>query len=75
MIKEPRVGGQGPLVMSSHEDKKKKEYNINLLTPSGFFRYHQVEHSKILHGARFALSVLYGYQNRQRLLLYTSLND
>ena len=30
---------------------------------------------KILHGARFALSVLYGYQNRQRLLLYTSLTD
>ncbi len=25
--------------------------------------------------ARFALSVLYGYQNRQRLLLYTSLID
>ena len=30
---------------------------------------------KILHGARFALSVLYGYQNIQRLLLYTSLAD
>ena len=31
---------------------------INLLNPSGFFTYHQVEHLKILHGARFALSVL-----------------
>ena len=30
---------------------------------------------KILHGAPFALSVLYGYQNRQRLLLYTLLTD
>ena len=48
---------------------------LNLLKPSGFFTYHQVEHSKILHGARFALSVLCGYQNRQRLLLYTSLTD
>jgi len=28
---------------------------------------------KILHGARFALSVLYGSQNRQRHLLYTAL--
>jgi len=35
--------------------------------------YHQVLHSKILHVARFALSVLYGSQNKQRLLLYTSL--
>ena len=26
-----------------------------------------------VHGARFALSVLYGYQNRQRLFPYTSL--
>jgi hypothetical protein len=26
-------------------------------------------------GARFALSVLYGLQNRERLLLYTSLTD
>ena len=31
---------------------------FNLLKPSGFFTYHQVEHSKILHGVRFALSVL-----------------
>ena len=48
---------------------------FDLLKPSGFFTYHQVEHSKILHGARFALSVLYGYQNRQRLFPYTSLTD
>ena len=46
---------------------------MNLLKPSGFFTCHQVEHSKILHGARFVLSVLYGYQNRQQLLLYTTL--
>ena len=37
---------------------------INLLKPSGFFTYHKVEHSKIVHGARFALSVLCGYQKR-----------
>ena len=48
---------------------------FNLLTPSGFFTFHQVSHLKILHGARFDLSVLYGYQNRQRLLLYTALSD
>jgi len=29
----------------------------------------------MLHGARFALSVLYGSQNRQRFLLYTALRD
>jgi hypothetical protein len=48
---------------------------LTFLKPSGFVAYHQVEHSKILHGARFALSVLYGSQNRQRLLLYTTLPD
>ena len=50
-------------------------YTINLLKPSGLFPHHRVEHSKILHGARFALSVLYVYQNRQRLVLYTALTD
>ena len=50
-------------------------HSINLLTPSGYFTYHQVQHSKILHGTRFMLSVLYGYQNRQWPLLYTSLTD
>ena len=48
---------------------------INLLKPSGFSPYHQVENSKILHGARFVLSVLYLAENKQRLLLYTSLTD
>ena len=48
---------------------------LNLLKPSRFFTYHQTEHSKILHSARFALNVLYGYQNKQRLLLHTSLTD
>ena len=42
---------------------------LNHLKPRGFFTYHQVEHSKILHSFRFTLSVLYGSQNRQRLLL------
>jgi hypothetical protein len=48
---------------------------VNLLETSGLFTYSQVLYSKVLHGARFALSVLYGFQNRQRLLLYTSLTD
>ena len=48
---------------------------FNRLKPSGLVMYHKVEYSKILHGAHFALSVLYGYQNRQRLFPYTSLND
>jgi hypothetical protein len=49
--------------------------NGNLLQLSGFFTYHQLLHSKVLHGALFALTVLYGSQNRQRLLLYTALSD
>ena len=48
---------------------------VNLLKPSSSRTFHQLQHSKIPHGARFALSVLYGYQNRQRLLLYTALTD
>jgi hypothetical protein len=48
---------------------------FNLLKPSGFYTYQQVYHPNILHGARFALSALYGSQNRQRVLLYTSLTD
>jgi len=31
----------------------------NLLKSSGLLTYHRAEHSKILHGARFALSVFY----------------
>ena len=48
---------------------------VNLSKPSGFFTYHQAENSKILHGPRFAFSVLYGYQNRQWLFPYTSLTE
>jgi len=44
---------------------------INVLKSNGFFTYYQVQYSKILHGARFALCVLYGSLNRQRPLLYT----
>jgi len=47
--------------------------DVNLLKPGGFFTYRQILHSKILYGAPFALNVLYGSQNRQRLLLYISL--
>jgi hypothetical protein len=45
---------------------------FNHLKASGFFTYHQVKYSKILHGSRFALSVLYGSQKRE-LPLLTSL--
>ena len=55
--------------------KKRYLASLNLLKPSGFFTYHQVECSKILHGARFAFGVLCGYQNRQRIIPYTSLTD
>ena len=48
---------------------------INLLRPSGFYTYHPVKHSKLVHGGHFVLSVLYGSQNRQRLLLHTALTD
>jgi 7-keto-8-aminopelargonate synthetase-like enzyme len=48
---------------------------VKLLKPSDFFTYHQVCHSKILHGARLEFSVLCGFHNRQRLLLYTSLTE
>ena len=48
---------------------------FNLSKPSGFFTYHKVCLSKIVHGARFALCVLYGSQNRHRLLLCTLLTD
>ena len=47
------------------------QHTFNHLKPSGFFTYHQVKHSKILHGASFMLSVLYGSQNKQGLLLHT----
>jgi len=49
--------------------------DLNLLKSSGFLTCQQVENSKILHGARFAVSVFYGSKNRQRLSLCTSLTD
>jgi hypothetical protein len=55
--------------------RSKWEDNINLLKPVGFSMYHQVQNSKTLHGANFALSVLYSSQNTERTLLYTSLTD
>ena len=58
------------LLIPAHSEPK-----FNLLKSSGLFTYHRASHSKILHGARFALRVLYRSQNRQRLLLYKSLTD
>jgi hypothetical protein len=58
-----------------YTEEWKRSYILNLLKPSGFFTYRQVEHSKILHGTRIALSVLYGFQNRRRILFYTSLTN
>jgi hypothetical protein len=53
------------LILCEHHKGKShiKDHTFNLLKPSGFFTYHQLQHSKILHGSRFALSVLYGSQN------------
>jgi hypothetical protein len=33
---------------------------FNLLKPSGNFTYHQVQHSRILHGAHFAFMCFVG---------------
>jgi hypothetical protein len=45
-------------------------FHVNLLHPSGFFLYIPPGLTfKILHGARFALSVLFGPLNRHRPLL------
>jgi hypothetical protein len=63
------------LISDPSSAAKTRLLSFNLLKPSGFFTYRQVWHSEILNGARFALSVLYGSQNRQRPLLYTSLTD
>jgi 1,4-alpha-glucan branching enzyme len=57
----------------NHRKKTEQSY-FNHSKPSGFFTYHKTKHSKILHGARFVFSVLYGSQNRERPLLYTLLN-
>jgi hypothetical protein len=46
---------------------------FNFEKPGGFFTYRQVLTYKNLPGARLALSVLGGSENRQRFLLYTSL--
>jgi len=55
-----------------------KRCAVHVLTFQGLavsLRTTRFTHSKILHGVRFMLSVLYGYQNRERPLLYTSLTD
>jgi hypothetical protein len=52
---------------------------INLLKPSSYFMYHQVQHSKILHGAHFAFmcfvqiseqTATFALYNINRLVLY-----
>jgi len=50
---------------------REEDTSNNFLRPSGFFTYH----STILHGGHIVLSVFYGSQNRQRLLLYTTQID
>jgi hypothetical protein len=51
------------------------EIKLNLLKPSGYFTYHPVSYSKILHGALVAFCVLYGPPNKQKRLSCTSLTD
>ena len=49
---------------------------INHLKPSGYYMYHQVEYSKIIHCIHTVyLCVFYGSQNKQRLFPYTALTD
>ena len=44
------------------------------LKPCGYFKYHRVQHSKVLRSDQTVyLSVLYVSQNKQRLFPYTAL--
>jgi len=54
---EPSNGVPFPKAPTSPTRYAQLAATINLLKPNGFFTYHQVQYSKILHGARFALSV------------------
>jgi len=53
--------------LNSETQELSIDQGFNLLKPSGFFTYHQVLHSKIIHGAFFAFCVLCVSQNGQRL--------
>jgi hypothetical protein len=54
----------------------KGTYFFNSLKPSGYYMYHQVQHSAILLSAHtLYLCVLCGYQNKQRLFHCTALTD
>jgi len=56
-------------------EAKLKTLELLAAQPFKAWRFlYQVKHSKILHGTRLALSVLYGSQNGRRLLLDTSLS-
>jgi len=49
---------------------------INPLKPSGYFMYHQDQHSKILHSAHTVyLHVLSRSQNKHQLFPHIELND
>jgi len=49
--------------------------SFNPLQPSGYYMYHHVKHSTILHSAHTVyLCVPYGSQNKQRLFPYTASN-
>jgi hypothetical protein len=48
---------------------------FNLLKPSGYFTYYQFNIQKFYMVLTLRLCVLYGSQNKQRLLPYTALTD
>ena len=46
------------------------DVGFNLLKPSGFFKYHQVQNKKILHGVRFALCFVLISEQTATFVLY-----
>ena len=67
--------------LESSKQRKKIAYAIFLccrfsyVRPSGYYMYHQFQHSKILSAHRVFLRAVYGSHNQQLLLLHTALGD
>jgi hypothetical protein len=50
--------------------------HCNVLKPKRNYMYHQAEHSEILYSAHNVFTCyFYGFQNKQRLFLYTPLTE
>jgi hypothetical protein len=61
----------GPKKEVTGEWRRLHDEEFNLLKPSGFLRTTRLNIQKFYMVLVFELIVLCGYQNRQRLLLYT----